>query len=554
MNFDGPSTVAGQVQVTDGEVGARFQGTDGEVGARFQGRVNIPVSVRDIENIVIKSGDQILAPEPTDFTSPKISLAGGVDVPSEGVSNGNVAGFTFSFANATFTQTSNGGAITHWEDVDVSGFFEGDDGERLEFESRALGFVESDRISFTAREGDLPVLEGLQVDRASMTVRFSGDVIDNQDPTVLPVNDVQFSFRATRLDFFSDTTGSALLGAGMREATTALRFPLNPGAIEGLFQPDGRFDLALTETTFGAKTVLGMPMNTLSGLLRNDPGVVHWGSATVTAVFPPSGSGSSPSANGPSGNLEPIVKTFFISFLLNSSVIAHVPFGELGTLAITSQLILNNPYGETVEGAIRFFSTADGSPIEATIDELTASAHSFSIGPLESRLFEIDPTGVVPLQLAWASVNATRNLSVAANFAIVDTAGSAAASSVQGRVSGQILAEAGIAATAPGFRHILNVLREGPVDTGFAILNPTGGPADITLRLTENPRVGDREFETTLFLPPRRQRAFFPDDLFGLGAGSFEGTLEIQADTSMAVISLKTLNGFQSSSLPSGTP
>ena len=120
-----------------------------------------------------------------------------------------------------------------------------------------------------------------------------------------------------------------------------------------------------------------------------------------------------------------------------------------------------------------------------------------------------------------------------------------------------ILAEAGIAASGVGLRHVLNVSSDGAVlATAFAIVNPTKGTANINLKLKNRDESGEQQTvaQTNLVLDSHHQTARFFDEFFGLQPGPFLGTLEINSDTSVSVISIRTLGGLQSSSLPSGTP
>ena len=252
-------------------------------------------------------------------------------------------------------------------------------------------------------------------------------------------------------------------------------------------------------------------------------------------------------APGPSG--EDATDRFFLALPANTSVIPHAAFGEVGSLSITSQVIVGNPHLESVDGVVHFIDTTTGLPIAATVDGETSAQHPFSLGSLESRVFEINPAGVDPIQIAWVAVKGRKQLTAAANFVTFDRS-AGTAEGPQGVVTGTILAEAGIGASRLGFRHVLNVRRDGVSDTAFAVLNATSGPAEIRLRDTAGQVVASE----TLMLAPRQQQPRFFGEFFNLPAGDFGGTVDITSNASLALISLKTINGLQSSSLPSGTP
>ncbi len=298
-------------------------------------------------------------------------------------------------------------------------------------------------------------------------------------------------------------------------------------------------------TTLTVEILESFPAGTMISFFSRfalDPGPVHL-RATQTSA-----SGLSPLGAGDPGVLDLLV-------LPNTAVLPHIPFGAAGPFLITTQIIVNNPHGEAVDGEFQFFNTMDGEPLAVSLEGVTSDRHPFTIGRLESRLFEIDPTNVDPAQIAWAFVVGDRELTTATNFSTLE-AGQAAAIETQTAAS-SILAEAGIAASGVGLRHILNVSSDGLVlDTAFAIVNPTQENADIRLRLKRRNESGDPETvaEDSLFLSSHQQVALFFTQFFGLAAGPFLGTLEIDSATSITVMSLRTLGGLQSSSLPSGTP
>ena len=238
-------------------------------------------------------------------------------------------------------------------------------------------------------------------------------------------------------------------------------------------------------------------------------------------------------------------------------VLPHVPFGAFSGLRLIIQVIVNNPHDEDVDVQMNFFDSMTGDPLEVPLEGVTASRQNLTVEGNSSRLLEIESDEAV--RTAWGLVSASQPVGVSTNFLTLDPAGAQQA-------SGMVVAEAGIAASGVSTRHVLNILRTGiGVSTAIAAVNVTSSVANVRVTLLEGSGaaslagnfglqgqavVGEAVFP----VGPRVQAARFFDDLFEIPAGDFSGTIVLESDASLAVASIKTVNGIQSSSLPSGSP
>ena len=238
--------------------------------------------------------------------------------------------------------------------------------------------------------------------------------------------------------------------------------------------------------------------------------------------------------------------------LVNAQVLPHLAFGQAGGFTITAAIVVNNPHGQSVDGEVEFFK--DGAPMDVTIGGTTGNEHEFTVGPKSSLRLELNPSGIDPPQVGWAFGYAGQPLEFSSVFSTYTNVTSTAASPQEASplITGDLQGEAGIAASGVSTSHILNVNKtEAGIDTAFAIANPTSATANMRLTLKDlaNAVVAQKE----LTLGSKSQTARFFEEFFGLTLGSFSGTLIIKNDTDIAVLSLQTLNGLQTASLPSGT-
>lgn len=91
------------------------------------------------------------------------------------------------------------------------------------------------------------------------------------------------------------------------------------------------------------------------------------------------------------------------------------------------------------------------------------------------------------------------------------------------------------------------------MNTAFAIANPAVGPANI--RMVFRSDANEAIIEKTLALPARGQTARFFTEFLELEEGrDISGSVIFTSDADVDIMSLRTLNGEQTASLPSGTP
>ena len=270
--------------------------------------------------------------------------------------------------------------------------------------------------------------------------------------------------------------------------------------------------------------------------------------------------------------------------LLGTVILPHVPFGVAGALQVATQIVVNNPFLGPVEATMEFFSSANGAAANVNFGGTTASRHVVTIPARSSRLFETAADG--SLQLNWGYLNANQPLGVSSNFLTRETGNAAVSSSAltpKTSSEGAILAEAGIAASGVDTVHVLNINRDNAgVGTSIALCNPTNKNAKITLTLSRatvaisaplaSPTVSlgssfhfstpqgideDQVIATaTTTVNSKTQVAKFFQEFFAAGAvpaGPIASSLIVHSDTDVAVTSLKTINGVQSSSLPAGS-
>ena len=99
--------------------------------------------------------------------------------------------------------------------------------------------------------------------------------------------------------------------------------------------------------------------------------------------------------------------------------------------------------------------------------------------------------------------------------------------------SGQdLVSEAAIPASAAANNWLMYAEKGVGVSTGVAISNPNNIDANVNLLLSDGR-------QTSLLIPAMGQHSAFVDDLFGNFQGSFLGTLKIQSNTPVAVLTLR---------------
>ena len=254
--------------------------------------------------------------------------------------------------------------------------------------------------------------------------------------------------------------------------------------------------------------------------------------------------------------------------LVNASVLPQVAFGTSGPLTVVSQVVVSNPTPGAVEEELEFFDPSDGSEKPVRLRVQTAAAapqtpgeakaeHDFVVPGDSTLVLEVLPaTDDGPVQTAWAFVYGTRDLKASILFSTFSSGEGTSPNPLPSCFTcadlGELIGEAGIAATGVATRQFLAVQKTaGGVNTSFAVTHPTSATANIRLSLLDSENQGVAEGQ--LVLEPHTQVARFFDEFFELDAESFSGTVKFLSDTALSVMSVRTLGGIQTASLPSGS-
>jgi hypothetical protein len=330
---------------------------------------------------------------------------------------------------------------------------------------------------------------------------------------------------------------------------------------DGVFQPESEIHLlydggpldsnptvVITDPKGGEMAPAGAYSTILFRKLLDEevPGLLAFTAGITTYYDDP---GGDPSAS----REERIIK----SWQRGAQVLPHVPFGTAGDLFLNSQIVINNPNSQESEVSIRFLDADTGLALPVPIGRNTQTTHRLTVPARSSRLVELAP-GDNLLDIAFALVKGYPAVEASVNYVTRPVEPPVAFNPPS--PTGEIIAEAGIAAAPTHTEHILNVVHDPRlgVSTAFAVANPTDGTAVMTITLLRaradgtDEEIGDAE----LRLLPRRQEAKFFLQLFegiDLGGEEFRGTLVFSSNADIAITSLKTVNLMQSSSLPAGT-
>ncbi len=246
--------------------------------------------------------------------------------------------------------------------------------------------------------------------------------------------------------------------------------------------------------------------------------------------------------------------------LVGTFVLPHVSFGTFGGLAtasglsVVTEIVLTNAWDAESDAEVEFFNALTGEAEEVRIGSTTAHEHEVAVPALSSLTLEVSSSD--PLITTWAFVYGDPPVEASTVFRTVGATGALPAASGQGATP-PLPPEAGIAGTTVSTLHVIDVA-QGPAgtSTAFAIVNPTSAVASMTLTLkdAQSTVVG----QSPLVLQPRTQTARFFSELIPQGASpggqsGFKGSLVVDSDTDVSVITLRTLDGFQTSSLTSGS-
>jgi len=243
----------------------------------------------------------------------------------------------------------------------------------------------------------------------------------------------------------------------------------------------------------------------------------------------------------------------------------YIAFGNFGSLFVNQILVAANlgphacPINLFLMNEAGVFTRLNAATVP------TFSTRSFVLADLFPLLVQ-DGDHFLGSMLMWAAYEfggITRNpecrLSLSTVYPVLSGKPPAAKSSEMLAEAPELLGEAGLAVPPPSAINLVPVRkRASGEDTGLAFGNPSAvESADITMILLNDLQQEVARKEGIPLGPLARSSKFFleyfdPDDVKDIT--EIEGTVVIRSTIGLGVIALNTLNGFPTSSLPSGIP
>jgi len=215
-----------------------------------------------------------------------------------------------------------------------------------------------------------------------------------------------------------------------------------------------------------------------------------------------------------------------------------LPVGEEFGLRVATVVVIANPNAADTTVRLDFFNSADGQAFPLQVNGAPATtSHQFqALGNSTSRL-ELSQTGS-GLNTAWGLITAGSD----------GLNGSVVYSTFTAGEGGELRGEAGVTTVVVGTHHVLDAHKTvDGFDTAFAILNPTSQTTE--LRLTLKDRSDATVGQASLSIEARHETSLFLLEEFD----TFSGSLIIDSSSSVAVNTLRTKDGIQTSSLEAAT-
>jgi len=203
-------------------------------------------------------------------------------------------------------------------------------------------------------------------------------------------------------------------------------------------------------------------------------------------------------------------------------------------------LVVSNLTNSTAQGEIRLF-TFEGATMDLKTNQGENDTFAFDLPPFTSKT--ISSTGKsTDLKRGYAVIESNVPVEASAIFRVINASGTA-------------LQEAGVGAAPSQYQAVTVAQKEGAagLDTGVAVVNPSTSPADITALLYDEQGGLVAANSDDLDLAPGKQIAKFLTELFPDVQGDFRGTLVINSTEPIAVVTLRTIGGIASSTLPVGS-
>ena len=215
---------------------------------------------------------------------------------------------------------------------------------------------------------------------------------------------------------------------------------------------------------------------------------------------------------------------------------AQVADGMTSEVVLQSTVIVVNNSDQELTGSLRFVSQ-DGSTPTIDVDGTPGSAFPFTQAPRSAITMETSGTSG-PIFSGWAEVRGNFPFSGSVLFVLKS-------------VSGEPIAEAGVASSTPGRSFSSHVGRESTfaADTALAIANPSEFDTvevSLTIKLPDG-----SEKSHSIELGPEEQISSFVHE-FGDIPADFQGTINVSATGDVIVTVIRTRAGIHSASLPVG--
>ncbi|HEY3128512.1 MAG TPA: IPT/TIG domain-containing protein [Acidobacteriota bacterium] len=219
---------------------------------------------------------------------------------------------------------------------------------------------------------------------------------------------------------------------------------------------------------------------------------------------------------------------------------AQLAEGKIATGTFKTKLLVINPNNKVVTATVDFFTdTGDPFPVDIGLGNPTAS---FPINiPAKSEIVITTGGTRSTASPGWARVKSADRIGGLVVYQFFNA-------------SGAFVTEAGVAAAPLVRKFVIPADFSGSFESALALVNPSDTlTASVTLHLLD---AGGREIATAnrLFGPRQHKAEFLRGEIFpaGLIPAGFQGTVEIESTpgSPVAAVTLRTLNGLQTSSLP----
>ena len=197
----------------------------------------------------------------------------------------------------------------------------------------------------------------------------------------------------------------------------------------------------------------------------------------------------------------------------------------------TTQVILTNCSDAPQSGTVQFFgqgSELQSAPLlNVTVNGISGSTFSYSIPPHAAAALVTAGTGTaVRAGSVWITPQGDSSTEGLAIFSFRNG-------------DGIVVTEASVSVLPVGSAFRMYAESSGPVQSGFAIANPSLNPVMASIELTNLDGTSMDLAPDTINVPPGGQIAKFINELFPNLAAGFQGIAKVSADSMIAVTALR---------------